>query len=86
MEALRTFLEREGETLGGVNATVEELRADPTIAVGGDGARRTTYELASTKGVRDVSGGIGLERDACIVRWARKWRSETRSGRYDGRN
>lgn len=33
---------------------LEELRADPTIAVGGEGARRTAYELANTKGVRDV--------------------------------
>jgi hypothetical protein len=58
LEALRTFLEREGEALGVVNATVpewtgdkrasllqgccsewamlEELRTDPTIAVGGE--------------------------------------------------
>ena len=33
---------------------LEEQRADPTIAVGEEAARRTAYELASTKGVRDV--------------------------------
>ena len=82
LEVLRTFWEREGEALGGVNAAIpewtgdrrasllqvaaqsghedvaqwmlEELRANPTISVGAEGARRTAYELASTKGVRDV--------------------------------
>ena len=33
---------------------LEELRADPTIQMGGEGARRTAYELAGTKDVRDV--------------------------------
>ena len=33
---------------------LEEQRADPTIAVGEEAARRTAYELASTKGVRDL--------------------------------
>ncbi|KAK2465656.1 hypothetical protein APHAL10511_002200 [Amanita phalloides] len=78
LEVLKLFWEREGETLGGVNAAIpdwtgekrtrmlqvatqsgheevaqwmlEELRADPTITVGG----RTAYELATNKAVRDV--------------------------------
>ena len=82
LEVLRTFWEREGESLGGVNATIpewtgdrrasllqvaaqsghegvtqwmlEELRADPTMQTRGEGARRTAYELAGTKDVRDV--------------------------------
>ncbi|KAI0313538.1 hypothetical protein OF83DRAFT_1140946 [Amylostereum chailletii] len=84
LDALTTFWEREGETLGGINARIpewtgerystllqvaahtdqedvtrwllDEAHADPTIEVSGaeDGVRRTAYDVASSRNVRDV--------------------------------